>query len=133
MSSIFNIAVRSAIWKMFLISPFWVSWTSITLLKNHVLKIFLDFFNFLHLKNMIVWTHTFGNCKLFENMSSCLDSLFIVFLLFMILYLNFLFLNFMKRSPFSWGVDMLQDHQDWHHFLSRIVLRKPILLTAWYL
>ena len=52
-SSTFNSAARSSVWKTLWISPFWLSWTLIALFKNHVLKIFLAFFNLQHLKNKL--------------------------------------------------------------------------------
>ena len=47
----FHSATRCSVWKILWISPFWVSWTFIALLKNHVLKNVLALFHFQHLKN----------------------------------------------------------------------------------
>ena len=85
------------------ISPLLLSWT-LALLKNHVLKIFLAFFNLRHLKNKL-WlpAHILSEIyKLLENFNSfnSLDLFFIIFLLFITLYFSFLLLNLMMTFSF---------------------------------
>ena len=103
-SLIFNRAARSSVWKTLWISPLWLSWTLIALLKNNVLKIFLAFFNLQHLKNKL-WlpAHILSEIyKLLENFNSfnSLDLFFIIFLLFITLYFSFLLLNLMMTFSF---------------------------------
>ena len=93
------------------ISPLLLSWT-LALLKNHVLKIFLAFFNLRHLKNKL-WlpAHILSEIyKLLESFNSfnSLDLFFIAFLLFITLYFSFLlwiwwwhFLFFLRRRHAS--------------------------------
>ena len=76
----------------------------IALLKNHVLKIFLAFFNFRYLKNK-PWLppHILSEIyKLLEkfNLFNSLDLFFIIFLLFITLYFSFLLLNLMMTFSF---------------------------------
>ena len=101
---IFNRAARSSVWKTLWISPLWLSWTLIALLKKHVLKIFLAFFNLWHLKNKL-WlpAHILSEIyKLLENFNSfnSLDLFFIIFLLFITLYFSFLLLNLTMTFSF---------------------------------
>ena len=75
---------------IWIISPFWLSWTLIALLKNYVMKIFFAFLFLI----FYIWktnhdfkqSHTFRSYKLFKNSntSSSLFLFFIAFLLFMI-------------------------------------------------
>ena len=79
-------------------SPLRLNWTLIALLKNHVLKIFLAFFTFRHLKNK-PWLPKYKLSEIYKllenfNLLNFLDLLFIIFLLFIILYFHFLLLNF---------------------------------------
>ena len=103
-SSTFNSAARSLIWKTLWIFPLWLSWTLIALFKNHVLKIFLAFFNLQHLKNKLWFpAHTFSEIyKFLENFNSfnCLELFFIILLLFITLNFSFLFLNLMMTFSF---------------------------------
>ena len=92
----FNNIARCLVWKIFWIFPFWVSWTLIALLKNHVLKIFLALFHFLQMKNKPQSSkYILSEINNFKNLFSSLDLFFIVFLLFLILYFNFFILNLM--------------------------------------
>ena len=115
-SPTFNSTPRSSVWKTLWISSLWLSWTLIALLKSHLLKIFLAFFNFWHLKNK----------PLLQNFIS-FDSLDFFFLIFLLLI--FCFWIWWWHFLFSWDGDMLQDYRDILHFLSRTALCKPVVLT----
>ena len=100
----FNSAGRSSVWKTLWISPLRLSRPLIALLNNHVLKIFLAFFNLRYLKNKL-WmpAHILSEIyKLLENfnLSNSLDLFFIIFLLFITLYFSSLVLNLMMTFSF---------------------------------
>ena len=100
----FNSAGRSSVWKTLWISPLRLSRPLIALLNNHVLKIFLAFFNLRYLKNKL-WmpAHILSEIyKLLENfnLSNSLDLFFIIFLLFITLYFSSLVLSLMMTFSF---------------------------------
>ena len=115
----FNSATRSSVWKTLWISPLWLTWTLIVLLRNLVLNICLAFLNFWHWKNQpLLPAHILSEiCKLLENfnlfysfLGFILHYFIIIFIilffimLFIILYCNFLLLNLMMTFSFflSW-------------------------------